>query len=294
MTVSEIHFNSPTGGTGLIHVQKYDLVFITLGSMTACSSLGTNTISIRSLPTVAESLQSPDGAWQLWSSLANSAVNPHSEKFGNPSNFYTRVDESNWLSFTVTLKNEDFFDRLEAWTGNAAGIGALLTFKDSPWLMSIVVPHQPHFLNQKFGTQVFWGYGLFPAQVGDFVKKSMASATGKEILTELLHQLNFPLEPTLSTSITTTCMMPYITSQFLTRKSGDRPDVIPEGSTNLALLGQYVEIPKDTVFTVEYSVRGAQLAVSEFMGTKKPKDVYSGDHNVMVLAEALKSLFINS
>jgi len=290
MTVSEIHFNSAAGGTGLIHVQKSDLVFITLGSMTACSSLGSNTTAPKRLPTVTESLRSPDGAWQLWSSLANSAVNPHFAKFGNPSNFHTRVDESNWLSFTVTLKNEDFFDRLEAWSGNAAGTGALLTLRDSAWLMSIVVPHQPHFLNQAFGTQVFWGYGLFPNKVGDFVKKPMESATGQEILTELLHYLKFPLEPTLSTSITVPCMMPYITSQFLTRKAGDRPAVIPEGSTNLALLGQYVEIPKDTVFTVEYSVRAAQIAVSEFMGTKKPLDVYSGDHSVIVLAEALKTL----
>jgi len=294
LTVAEIHFDSTAGGKGLIHVQKPDLVFITIGSMTACSSLGNNTTAPKPLPTTAETLQSPDGAWKLWSSLADPAVNPHYEQFGKPSNFYTRVKESNWLSFTVTLQNEDFFQRLEAWTGNKAGTGALITFKESAWLMSIVVPHQPHFLNQPSGTQVFWGYGLFPNKVGDFVKKPMESATGQEIFTELLHQLNFPLEPTLSTSITIPCMMPYITSQFLTREAGDRPNVIPARSTNLALLGQFVEIPRDTVFTVEYSVRGAQIAVSEFMGTKKPKDVYAGDHNVMVLAEALKTLVLKN
>ena len=38
---------------------------------------------------------------------------------------------------------------------------------------------------------------------------------------------------------------------------GGRPKVIPEGSRNLALVGQYVEIERDVVFTVEYSVRGA-------------------------------------
>ena len=295
MTVSEIHYNSASGGgNGLFHIQKHDLVFLTLGSMTACSSLGTNTTPPKPLPTAVESLRSPDGTWQLWSSLADPQVNPHFDQFGNPSNFHSRVDESNWLSFTVTLKNEDFFNRLEEWTSNTAGTGALVTFKDSAWLMSIVVPHQPHFINQAEGTQVFWGYGLFPNKVGDFVKKSMETATGQEILTELLHHLNFPLEPTLSSSITVPCMMPYITSQFLTRKPKDRPDVIPERSTNLALLGQYVEIPRDTVFTVEYSVRAAQLAVSKFMGTKKPRDVYAGDHNVMVLAEALKTLVLKN
>ncbi|MGH4139929.1 oleate hydratase [Clostridium sp.] len=31
---------------------------------------------------------------------------------------------------------------------------------------------------------------------------------------------------------------------------GDRPEVIPEGSTNLALLGQFCEIADDVVFTM--------------------------------------------
>ena len=85
--------------------------------------------------------------------------------------------------------------------------------------------------------------------------------------------------------------MPFITSQFLTREKGDRPNVIPEGSTNLALLGQFVEIKRDTVFTVEYSVRGAQMAVHELMGTnRKPKDIYMGEHNVKVLVDALRML----
>jgi len=291
MTVSEIHFNSKSGGgNGLIHIQNHDLVFLTLGSMTSCSSLGTNTTAPKPLPTVDESLRSSDGTWQLWSSLANPEVNPYFSQFGNPFNFDSRVNESNWLSFTVTLKNEDFLNRLEAWTGNAAGTGALVTFKDSAWLMSIVVPHQPHFLKQEPGTQVFWGYGLSCQKVGNFVKKTMASATGQDILTELIHHLNFPLEPTMSTSLTVPCMMPYITSQFLTRKVNDRPKVVPDGSTNLALLGQYVEIERDTVFTVEYSVRGAQIAVSELMGTKGPPDIFRGEYNVSNLVEALKKL----
>jgi len=34
-----------------------------------------------------------------------------------------------------------------------------------------------------------------------------------------------------------------------------------QGSTNLAFLGQFAELPDDVVFTVEYSVRSAQIAV---------------------------------
>jgi oleate hydratase len=33
-------------------------------------------------------------------------------------------------------------------TGNEAGTGGLVTFKDSRWLKSIVLAHQPHFINQ--------------------------------------------------------------------------------------------------------------------------------------------------
>lgn len=292
VTVSEIHTaSSKDGATGIIHVEAGDIVFVTLGSMTACSSLGTNTTPPKPLPAVEDAKEAPDGAWHLWSQLAEPTINPHSALFGNPSNFYSRTSESNWLSFTVTLKNPDFFERLEKFSGNKAGTGALVTFKDSAWLMSIVVPHQPHFLKQAEGTQVFWGYGLFPSRPGDFVTKPMAECSGEEVLTELLGHLNFPLQPTLENSITVPCMMPYITSQFLTRKAGDRPDVIPKGSTNLALMGQYVEIPRDTVFTVEYSVRAAQMAVHELMGTKyKPKDIYMGEHNVKVLVDGLRML----
>jgi oleate hydratase len=259
--------------------------------MTANSSIGSNAQAPVALPSIAIATSAPDGAWHLWSQLANPISNPHAAAFGNPSTFYTRPNESNWLSFTVTLKDPGFMNRYEAWSGNKAGTGALVTFKDSAWLMSIVVPHQPHFLNQEEGTQVFWGYGLFPSRIGDFTRKPMAECTGAEILTEVLSHLNFPHHPTLETSITIPCMMPYITAQFLTRNAGDRPAVVPEGSTNLALLGQFVEIERDTVFTVEYSVRAAQMAVYELMGTReKLRNVYRGEHNVGVLVDALKML----
>jgi myosin-crossreactive antigen len=46
-------------------------------------------------------------------------------------------------------------------------------------------------------------------------------------------------------------MMPYITSQFMPHKISDRPRIVPDGCTNLAFIGQYVEVPGDAVFTVE-------------------------------------------
>jgi myosin-crossreactive antigen len=57
----------------------------------------------------------------------------------------------------------------------------------------------------------------------------------------------------------------FITSQFLVRAKGDRPQIVPAGSANLALIGQYCELPDAVVFKVEYSVREAQIAVKTLM-----------------------------
>jgi oleate hydratase len=85
--------------------------------------------------------------------------------------------------------------------------------------------------------------------------------------------------------------MPYITSQFLVRKGGDRPDVVPKGSTNLAFLGQFAEQPDDVVFTVEYSVRSAQAAVYSLLKLdKEPTPFYKGQHDPRVLFTALETL----
>ena len=56
-------------------------------------------------------------------------------------------------------------------------------------------------------------------------------------------------------------------------------------------MGQFVEIPEDVVFTVEYSVRGAQAAVCGLMGLeKRPLPMYKGYHNPVVVAKVLKTL----
>jgi oleate hydratase len=284
ITVEEIHLTMPTS-TGIIHVHKSDIVLITLGSMTSSSTLGTNHTAPSSATSPAN--LSTDGSWKLWESLSNDSPN-----FGHPANFSTRVPESHWQSFTVTLKSPELLTRLAEFTHNAPGTGALTTFADSNWLLSIVVPHQPHFLSQPPDVQVFWGYGLYPSRTGNFVTKPMTECSGEEILTELLSHLHFsPIQPYLDAAITIPCSMPYITSQFLTRGPGDRPQVIPLGSTNLAFMGQFVEIPLDVVFTVEYSVRGALMAVAGLMGLeKRPRGVYKGDHDPRVMIKVLKAM----
>jgi oleate hydratase len=160
-------------------------------------------------------------------------------------------------------------------------------------MLSISVPKQPYFADQSTDTTVFWGYGMYPDQPGLFVKKPMMSCSGNEIFTELLMLLGFSVEPTLEHSVTLPVLMPFLTSPCTTRGPGCRPKVAPDGSKNLGLMGQFVEIERDVTVTMEYSVRSAQMAVYKLTGAeKKPPDVYGGNPTAVVLGEALKTLMV--
>jgi oleate hydratase len=56
---------------------------------------------------------------------------------------------------------------------------------------------------------------------------------------------------------------------FMPRTKTDRPLPVPKTSRNLAFVSQFVEIENDCVFTVEYSVRAAQMAVYELLNIDK-------------------------
>ena len=148
-----------------------DLVFLQNGSMTDASSLGSMTRAPGKL-TKADS-----SGWTLWERLAEGRP-----QFGRPAVFNSSIAQAWWESFTVTLKDPSFFSQMEQFSGNQAGTGGLVTFKDSNWLLSVVLAFQPHFANQPSDVQVFWGYSLFPDRIGNFVPKSMTECTGAEIL----------------------------------------------------------------------------------------------------------------
>ncbi len=264
------------GQTEIMQLEDGDLVFVQNGSMTDASSLGTMTAAPSKLK------KAPNGAWTLWEKLAEGRPT-----FGNPAVFNSCIAQSDWASFTVTLKDPAFFDQMQRFSGNEAGTGGLVTFKDSNWLMSIVLAHQPHFANQPPEVQVFWGYGLFPDRIGNFVAKAMADCTGAELLQELCGHLRFDLE-TMDTANCIPCRMPFITSMFMPRSAGDRPLPVPPGTKNFAFISQFVEIPQDTVFTVEYSVRVAQMAVYQLLGITKPiPPVSPHDKSLQVKFEAM-------
>jgi oleate hydratase len=279
IVVTGIH-HQRDGKTEIRAIADDDLVFFQNGSMTDASSFGSMTSAPQHLT------KDDSGGWLLWEKLAHS----HPE-FGNPAAFNSSIPESFWESFTVTVKETAFFDQMEAFSGNQAGTGGLVTFKDSNWLLSIVLAHQPHYINQPADVQVFWGYALHPDRLGDFVPKSMADCNGKEILQELCGHLNFDLSA-IASAICIPCRMPYITSMFMPRAYSDRPLPVPKNSKNLAFVSQFVEIPDDVVFTVEYSIRVAQMAVYELLGIDREiPPILHHDESIKVKLDAVVKAF---
>ncbi|WGJ13238.1 oleate hydratase [Methylocapsa sp. D3K7] len=204
-TVKRIDFELD-GRSGEIAVGANDFVLVTLGSMTEASSLGS--MDVAPVLNCKENV----GAWTLWEKIALDRP-----EFGRPSAFADHVDESKWVSFTTTLHDPTFLRIVRDFTGNVAGEGGLITFPQSNWLASIVIPHQPHFIGQPDDVSVFWGYGLSVDEPGNFIQKPMSACTGREIMTEVLGHLRIEAEVSmiLETSICIPCLMPFITSQFL-------------------------------------------------------------------------------
>ncbi|MGK5051489.1 oleate hydratase [Janthinobacterium sp. RB2P8] len=256
LTATALHCQR-RGLADVIPVGAGDLVFFQNASMTDASSYG----SMHSAP--AKRTKTDSQGWLLWEKLAEGRP-----ALGRPAAFNSSIPESYWASYTVTLKDSAFFDRMEQFTGNSAGTGGLVTFKDSNWFMSIVLAHQPHFAGQPQGVQVFWGYALHPDRIGNFVAKPMSECSGEEILRELCGHLNFDLD-IMATANCIPCRMPYITSMFMPRAKSDRPLPVPANSVNLAFVSQFVELADDVVFTVEYSVRAAQTAVYQLLGVQR-------------------------
>ncbi len=279
-TAVAIHFKDNAD----ITLGENDYVFITNGSITESTDNGSWDTPAK-LKGIKES-----GSWMLWKKLADK-----DKAFGNPSPFCDNIDLQKWYSFTATIHDSTFHDYMENFSGNVDGTGGLVTMTDSNWLMSIVIARQPHFPNQPDDVKIFWGYGLYPDRKGNFIDKTMAECTGAEILEELYYHLKIhDLMKPVTEAGKVNCIpvaMPFIDSLFMPRESGDRPDVIPAGATNFAFLGQFAEAPKDCVFTVEYSVRTAQMAVYNLFDTgKEVHPMYDSAHNPKYLLAAVKAI----
>jgi oleate hydratase len=270
------------GGTSSVVVAPEDIVLVTTGSQAADRSAGTMTMAPPAPP-------NPGQSWALWSRLAQGR-----RDFGNPDKYFgaPRIADSQWVTFTVTTNGAEFVERITKLLGGVEpGCGGLQTLRDSGWVISFSIFHQPEVLGQPKDTYVWWGYGLHPERKGTFVQKSMDQCTGAEILEEVLRNLKFDdqLDTIMRSSICIPCNLPYVNNIWLQRSRGDRPLVVPEGSTNLGLIGQYVELEQDIAFTFEYSTRSAWEAIHQLLKRgPPPPPVYQGQTDPKGLLAALK------
>ena len=173
--------------------------------------------------------------------------------------------------------------------------GGIITITDSNWLMSFAVHRQPHFKEQKENETIVWIYGLYSDTKGNFVDKTIVESSGEEITQELLYHLGVPESKIKQLSNqnninTVPVFMPFITSYFMPRVAGDRPDIVPKGSVNLAFIGNFAESPSnDTVFTTEYSIRTAMEFVYTLLEVERAvPEVYGSIYDIR---EPLKAIY---
>lgn len=265
-----------------------DLVFVTNGSITESTTYGSH---FEPAPVTNE----PGGSWQLWETLA-----AQSDEFGHPSVFYQDLPAKSWfVSATATIENTEIDPYIERLTkrdlhDGKINTGGIITITDSNWLMSFAVHRQPHFKTQKPNETTVWIYGLYSDVPGNYVKKTIVDCSGEEITQELLYHLGVPeskiQQLSKQESINTVPVyMPFITSYFMPRVMGDRPKVVPDGSVNLAFIGNFAESPsRDTVFTTEYSVRTAMEAVYSLLDVERGvPEVFNSIYDIRELLRAM-------
>lgn len=269
-----------------INLSPDDLVFVTNGSITESSTYGDN-------DTPAPTPDSPGGSWNLWKKLARQ--NP---AFGRPDKFCENIPEANWvMSATITLKDARVVPYIEKickknpYSGSIVSSGPV-TIKDSNWLYGFSISRQPHFRRQKKNEIIVWTYGLLSDTPGNYVKKKITECTGAELCAEWLYHIGVPLaeieEIAHKYSNTVPVHMPFITTYFMPRALGDRPQVVPKGSVNLAFIGNYAETVRDTVFTTEYSVRTAMEAVYTLLNIDRGvPEVFDSCFDVRVLLRSI-------
>lgn len=276
--------------TGHVDVNETDFVFDTNGSVTDSSSIGDMDTPVTENHEYAPSAQ-------LWKQATE-----HFYNLGHPDKFFNDRGQSEWLSYTVTNDSHYLLNQITRITQQQPG-NALNTWIDSNGLMSIVVHHQPHFHAQKENETTFWGYVMYPRRKGDYVDKTFMEMTGREILTELIGHLNEVdesqdkigdhLEEIMaSTENVIPVFMPYASALFNRRAVGDRPKVVPDHSHNLAFISQFAELPFDMVFTEQYSIRCAQVAVYKFLGIPESQltQMHHYEKDPKVMAKALHTM----
>ena len=219
-----------------------------------------------------------------------------SDDFGHPDKFCGKVQESMFASATMEIDDviapyvERIFKR--PLKGGKTNAGGIVTIKDSNWCISFTFERQPHFKAQPDGRYIGWMDALNNFAEGDYIKKPMMECTGKEICEEWLYHIGVPEDQTEDLAENhanfVPCVLPYVTSYFEVRAQGDRPKVVPDGAVNFGFLGEFVEIPRDVVFTTEYAVRSAMEAVYTLLKVERAfPEVYASMYDVRVLLKQM-------
>ena len=279
------------GAEKIIPITQDDYVIITTGSMTEDTAYGNNTEA--PILQIDNSTSGMSPGWKLWKNLA-----AKSSIFGKPDKFCSNIEKSSWESATLTCKPSVLTEKLKEYTVNdpysgKTATGGIITITDSNWLMSFTCNRQPHFPTQPDDILVLWVYALYMDKEGNYIKKKMPECTGNEILNELCYHLGIEdkIDNVIENTIVRTSFMPYITSMFMPRAKGDRPNVVPAGCKNLGLVGQFVETNNDVVFTMESSIRTARIAVYELLNlTKQVPDINPLQYDIRQLLKASSTL----
>ncbi|MGV0625555.1 oleate hydratase [Mycolicibacter minnesotensis] len=280
---NRIHWISG-GAEGGVDLGPDDLLFATIGSLTENSDNGDHR-------TAATLNSGPAPAWDLWRRIA--AKDP---SFGHPDVFGGDIPKTKWESATVTTLDHripEYIQKIckrDPFSGKVV-TGGIVTARDSSWLLSWTVNRQPHFKQQPADQIVVWVYSLFVDVPGDYVKKPMQDCTGEEITQEWLYHLGVPeadiAELAANAAKTVPVMMPYVTSFFMPRQAGDRPDVVPEKAVNFAFIGQFAETSRDCIFTTEYSVRTGMEAAYRLLNIERGvPEPFNSTYDVRKLIEA--------
>ena len=273
-----------------IDLTENDLVFITNGGCGENSTMGSQNKPAEFRPEIKAG-----GGWDMWRKIA--AQDP---AFGNPDKFCGNPELCNWMRATVETLDQRIIPYIkkickrDPFTGKVV-TGGIVTVKDSSWLLSWTITRQPQFREQPKDHCLVWVYALFSDKPGDYIKKPMRECTGKEICMEWLYHLGVPeneIEDMAEHSANTVpVMMPYIDAFFMPRAIEDRPKVVPDGAVNFAFLGQFAELPRDTIFTTEYSMRTGMEAVYTLLNVDRGvPEVWGSVFDIRALLDATVKL----
>ena len=273
-----------------IDLTENDLVFITNGGCVENSTMGSQNKPAEFRPEIKAG-----GGWDMWRKIA--AQDP---AFGNPDKFCGNPELCNWMSATVETLDQRIIPYIkkickrDPFTGKVV-TGGIVTVKDSSGLLSWTINRQPQFREQPKDHCLVWVYALFSDKPGDYIKKPMRECTGKEICMEWLYHLGVSeneIEDMAEHSANTVpVMMPYIDAFFMPRAIEDRPKVVPDGAVNFAFLGQFAELPRDTIFTTEYSMRTGMEAVYTLLNVDRGvPEVWGSVFDIRALLDATVKL----